>query len=455
MTTPVETSTPEAHASGPATAGRDLAALSAPHLSPILGRYFSRSWDRGEGHELIDTDGRRYLDFASGIATTSLGHHHPAVTAAIHEQVDKLLHICNALGYLEPVGRLAEMIAEAMPDPLDTVFFANSGSEAVEAALKLARRVTGRPGLIAFSGGFHGRTFGSVSVTTSNINYRTGYEPLLPSVYIAPFPNVYRDFGGDERAAVDGAIAGLRRIFAEEIPPSRVAGILIEAVQGEGGYYPAPPAFLQELRALCDQHGILYIADEVQCGFARTGRMWGFEHAGVVPDVVCLAKAIANGLPLSAIVTRRELQDRWGVGAHGSTFGGNPVSCAAGVAVMRTIHEQNLVANAEATGRQLFTGLKAIMAEEPRIGDVRGPGLMIGVEFVKDRATREPDGATAEAVLARSIDDGLILLSAGTQHQVVRWMPPIDVTPAEINRALDIFWRAVQAVPTHTEVGGP
>jgi 4-aminobutyrate aminotransferase len=183
--------------------------------------------------------------------------------------------------------------------------------------------------------------------------------------------------------------------------------------------------------------------------------MWGFEHAGVVPDVVCLAKAIANGLPLSAIVTRRELQDRWGVGAHGSTFGGNPVSCAAGVAVMRTIHEQNLVANAEATGRQLFTGLKAIMAEEPRIGDVRGPGLMIGVEFVKDRATREPDGATAEAVLARSIDDGLILLSAGTQHQVVRWMPPIDVTPAEINRALDIFWRAVQAVPTHTEVGGP
>jgi 4-aminobutyrate aminotransferase len=236
-------------------------------------------------------------------------------------------------------------------------------------------------------------------------------------------------------------------MFAEEIPPSKVAGILIEPIQGEGGYYPAPPAFLRELRALCDQHGILLILDEVQSGYGRTGKMWGFEHAGIIPDVVCLAKAIANGLPLSAIVTKRELQDRWGTGAHGSTFGGNPVSCAAGVAVLETILSQDLVANAAATGAQLLTGLKSIMAEEPRIGDVRGPGLMIGVEFVKDRESREPDGATVDAVLAKSIDDGLILLSAGSQHQVVRWMPPIDVTPAEIDRALEIFWNAVQAVP--------
>jgi 4-aminobutyrate aminotransferase len=431
----------------PLAPAADYAALSKPHLSPILGRYFQRSWDRGEGHELIDTAGRRYLDFANGIATTALGHRHPAVTAAIHEQVDKLLHICNALGYLEPVGRLAEMIAAEMPDPLDTVFFANSGSEAVEASLKLARRVTGRPGLIAFSGGFHGRTFGSVSVTTSNINYRNGYEPLLPSVYIAPFPNVYRDFGGDERAAIDGALAGLHRIFAEEIPASQVGGIVIEAVQGEGGFYPAPPAFLAELRKICDQHGILYIADEVQCGYGRTGKMWGFQHAGVVPDVVCLAKAIGNGLPLSAIVTRRELQDRWGVGAHGSTFGGNPVSCAAGVAVLETIREQELVANAATRGAQLFAGLKAIMADEPRIGDVRGPGLMIGVEFVKDRTTREPDGATVDALLARCIDDGLILLSAGSSHQVVRWIPPLDVSAAEIDHALAIFNGALAAIP--------
>ncbi len=449
------TALPAADGSSPTPSTPDFGALSAPHLSPILGRYFGRSWERGEGHELIDTSGRHYLDFASGIATTSLGHHHPAVTKAIHEQVDKLLHICNALGYLEPVGRLAEMIADVMPEPLDTVFFANSGSEAVEGALKLARRVTGRPGLIAFSGGFHGRTFGSVSVTSSNINYRTGYEPLLPSVYISPFPNVYRDFGGDEHAAVQGALAGLRRLFAEQIPPTQVAGILIEAVQGEGGYYPAPTAFLQELRAICDQYGILYIADEVQCGYARTGMMWGFEHAGIIPDVVCLAKAIANGLPLSAIVTRRELQDRWGVGAHGSTFGGNPVACAAGVAVLQTILDQNLVANAALNGKRLSTGLHAIMAEEPRIGDVRGPGLMIGVEFVKDRKTREPDGATADALLARCLDDGLILLSAGSSHQVVRWIPPIDVTGAEVDRALEIFWGALQSIGSHPEQAGP
>jgi 4-aminobutyrate aminotransferase len=371
-----------------AKAPADYAALAKPHLSPILGRYFNRSWSHGEGHELIDTAGNRYLDFACGIATTSLGHRHPRVTAAIHEQVDKVLHLCNALGYMEPVGRLAELIAEEMPDGLDTVFFANSGAEAIEAALKLARRVTGRPGLISFSNGFHGRTFGAVSVTSSNINYRIGYEPLLPSVYISRFPSAYRDYDNDDEAAVAGAMADLRRLLREVIPPSQVAAVLIEPVQGEGGFIPAPPAFLQHLRTLCDEHGILLIADEVQTGYARTGKMWGFEHAGITPDIVCLAKAIANGLPLSAIVTRRELQERWGTGAHGSTFGGNPVACAAGVAVLETIREERLVENAAARGAELFAGLKSLQAEDDRIGDVRGPGLMIGVEFVKDRTTR-------------------------------------------------------------------
>ena len=433
----------------------DFAALSTPHLSPILGRYFNRSWSHGEGHELIDTAGRRYLDFACGIATTSLGHRHPRVSKAIHEQVDKVLHLCNALGYMEPVGRLAELIADEMPAPLDTVFFANSGAEAIEASLKLARRVTGRPGLIAFTNGFHGRTFGAVSVTTSNINYRTGYEPLLPSVYISRFPNAYRDWDNDDAAATEGAMSELRRLLREVIPPSQVAGILIESVQGEGGYYPAPPAFLQQLRALCDEHGILYIADEVQAGYARTGKMWGFEHAGVVPDVVALAKAIANGMPLSAIVTRRELQERWGTGAHGSTFGGNPVCCAAGVAVIETIREEGLVANAAARGAELLASLKALQAADDRIGDVRGPGLMIGTEFVKDRTTREPDGAIVDTLLARCADDGLILLSAGSHHQVVRWIPPISVTTAEINRAVAIFGNALASIPRGGGVAGP
>ncbi len=299
------------------------------------------------------------------------------------------------------------MLADACPDPLDTVFFGNSGAEAVEAALKLARRVTGRPGIIAFRGAFHGRTFGAASITSSSINYRLGYEPLLPSVYLTPFPNVYRYFGDDEEAATAGAMAALRTLLGHEIPPSSVASIIIEPIQGEGGFNPAPASFLRELRALCDEHGILLICDEIQSGIARTGRMWAFEHAGIVPDVVCVAKALANGMPLGAIVTRRELQERWGVGAHGTTFGGNPVSCAAGVAVMRTIEEQGLVANAASRGTELEAGLRALMAEDDRIGDVRGLGLMIGVELVKDRATRDPDAETCEALIEACADQGL------------------------------------------------
>jgi len=425
----------------------DFAALSKPHLSPILGRYFERSWSHGEGHVLYDTAGRGFLDFACGIATTSLGHHHPAVTAAIKDQADKLLHICNALGYLEPVGQLSAMLADACPDPLDTVFFCNSGAEAIEAALKLARRVTGRPGIIAFRGAFHGRTFGAASVTSSSINYRLGYEPMLPSVYLTPFPNVYRYFGDDEEAATSGAMAALHTLLGHEIPPSAVAAILIEPIQGEGGFNPAPASFLRHLRALCDEHGILLIADEVQTGIARTGRMWAFEDAGIVPDVVCVAKALANGLPLGAIVSRRELQEAWGVGAHGTTFGGNPVSCAAGVAVMRTIAEQGLVANAAARGEELLAGLRAIMAEDPRIGDVRGRGLMVGVELVKDAATRDPDGDTCEALLQRCADLGLLVLNCGTHHNVVRFLPPIDVTSEEIASGLGIFRSALGSLP--------
>jgi 4-aminobutyrate aminotransferase len=425
----------------------DFAALSKPHLSPILGRYFERSWSHGEGHILYDTAGRGFLDFACGIATTSLGHHHPAVTAAIKDQADKLLHICNALGYVEPVGQLSAMLADACPDPLDTVFFCNSGAEAIEAALKLARRVTGRPGIIAFRGAFHGRTFGAASVTSSSINYRQGYEPLLPSVYLTPFPNVYRYFGDDEEAATAGAMGALYTLLGHEIPPSSVAAILIEPIQGEGGFNPAPASFLRQLRALCDEHGILLIADEVQTGIARTGRMWAFEDAGIVPDVVCVAKALANGLPLGAIVSRRELQEAWGVGAHGTTFGGNPVSCAAGVAVMQTIADQGLVANAAARGEELMAGLRAVMAEDPRIGDVRGRGLMVGVELVKDAATRDPDGETCEAVLQACAEMGLLVLNCGTHHNVVRFLPPIDVTSQEIAQGVETFRSALRSLP--------
>jgi len=421
----------------------DLAALAAPHVTPVLGRYMDRSWAYGEGHRLYDTAGRGYLDFANGIAVTALGHAHPRVTAAIHQQVDRLMGPVHAMGFAEPTVRLAAALADTFPHPLDTVFFLNSGSEAIDASLKLARRVTGRPAFIAFRGAFHGRTWGAMSVTTSNINYRTGYEPMVPGVYFAPYPAAF-EHGDDEAAATDAAISAIRQLFATTVAPSQVAAILIEPVQGEGGYYPAPAAFLRQLRDLCTEHGILLIADEVQSGYGRTGKMWAFEHAGIVPDVVAVAKAIANGLPLSAVVTRRELQERWGRGAHGSTYGGNPVACAAGLAVLETIRDGDLVANAAARGRELTAGLRELMAEDPGIGDVRGPGLMIGVEFVTDRASRAPDGARADAVAARAAEEGVLLLTCGLHHQVIRWIPPLDVTVPEIEEALSAFERALK-----------
>jgi 4-aminobutyrate aminotransferase len=424
----------------------DATVTPAPHLTPVLGRYFQREWSHGEGHRLFDTAGTAYLDFANGIAVTALGHAHPRVTAAIHAQVDRLIGPINAIGFTEPISRLADAIAATFPEPLDSVMFMNSGSEAIDAAIKLARRVTGRPGIIAFRGAFHGRTFGAMSVTSSAINYRVGHEPLLPGVHLTTFPAVYRSFGGDEEAAVARAMADLRTVTASEIPPSEVGSILIEAIQGEGGYTPAPAAFLRELRSFCDEHGILLIADEVQCGYGRTGRMWGFEHAGIVPDVVVLAKAIANGLPLSAIVSSRSVQERWGRGAHGSTFGGNPVACAAGLAVLETIESEGLLANAVARGAQLRAGLERIAAEDDRIGDVRGPGLMVGVEFVRDRATREPDGSIADRLIGACADNRLLVLTCGSQHEVIRWIPPLDVTAAEISEGVEIFGETLAAI---------
>lgn len=427
-----------------ASHGLDLAALAGPNMSPVLGRYMDRSWSHGIGHRLYDTAGRGFLDFANGIAVTALGHTHPRVTAAVHAQVDRMIGPVHALGFAESTVTLARMLAETLPAPLDAVLFLNSGSEAIDGAIKLARRVTGRPAILAFRGAFHGRTIGATSVTSSNLNYRRGYEPLLPSIYQLPFPAAYRDFAGDEGAATTACLASLDELLRTTVAPSQVAAILVEPVQGEGGYYPAPVAFLQALRTRCDEHGILLVADEVQSGYGRTGEMWAFQHAGIVPDVVCVAKAIANGLPLSAIITSRDLQERWGRGAHGTTYGGNPVACAAGVAVLETIRDEDLVANARARGAELAGGLRELMADHPAIGDVRGPGLMIGVEFVKDRATREPDGATAEAVAARAIEAGLLLLSCGLHHQVIRWIPPLDVTVAEVEEALRIFEDALR-----------
>src|SRR5665647_2224237 len=318
----------------PAATGLDLAALAAANLTPVLGSYFERSWARGEGHHLYDTDGKAYLDFANGIAVSVLGHRHPAVTAAIHAQVDKMIVPCGAMGYAESTVRHAKLLAEFLPEPLDSIFFMNSGSEAIEGALKLARRVTGRPGIIAFRGAFHGRTIAAASITSSNINYRRGYEPLLPGVYLSLYPSVYRDCGGDEERAVDVSFRHLRDLLHTCLPPESVAAIILEPVQGEGGYIPAPPAFLQILRSVCDEHGILLVADEVQSGFGRTGKMFAVEHTRVEPDIMCLAKALGNGMPIAAMVAGHRVMGAFREGEHGTTYGGNAVACAAVVAVI-------------------------------------------------------------------------------------------------------------------------
>ncbi len=435
-----ENGTPNLGGAGPF----DPIAVGRQFLSPVMSRYFERAWSHGVGHRLFDVDGTAYLDFATGIAVTILGHRHPRVTAAVHEQADRMLHLMGGLGYAEPSSRLAQLLVATLPAPLDSVFFGNSGAEAIDGALKLARRTTGRPSIIAFERAFHGRTYGALSVTTSSPNYQAGHGPFLPGVHIAPYPLAYERFDGDEGAATEASLSALDRLFRDVVAPSEVAGILIEPELGEGGYVPAPVEFLRELRARCAREGILLIADEVQTGYGRTGRMWGFEHAGIVPDIVCVAKGIANGLPLGAIVARRELHERWGAGAHGSTFGGNPVSCAAAIAVLETIADEGLVANAAARGEQLSAGLRRIAEGTPSIGDVRGRGLMLGLELVRDRATREPDGALGSAVIARCADLGLLLLTCGPAHNVVRWLPPLDVTSDEIEEGLDLFARALR-----------
>jgi 4-aminobutyrate aminotransferase len=421
----------------------DVVARGRQYMSPILVRYFEREWVRGDGHWLYDVEGRAFLDFATGIATTILGHRHPAVTRAICEQADRIVHLCNAIGYAEPISGVAADIVETLPEPLDTVFFQNSGSEVIEAAVKLARRSTGRPGLIAFGGGFHGRTMAAVALTTSSLNYRAGYDPMLPGVFVAPFPDPYRQ--GGEAAATRTALAGLHDVFRWQVAPESVAAMVVEPVQGEGGYRPAPHEFLRELRRICDRHGILLVFDEIQTGLARTGRMWGFEHAGVVPDVLCVAKGIANGLPMGVLVSRRELHERWGAGAHGTTFGANPVACAAARAVLRTIREEGLVENAAARGAELRDGLQRLAVDDPGIGDVRGPGLMIGVEFVRDRDTKEPDGDRAGRLLQATAEAGLLVLLCGTEHNVMRWLAPVNVTADEIATALRIFGEVLAA----------
>jgi 4-aminobutyrate aminotransferase len=394
-----------------------------------------------QGLWVTDRRGRRYADFACGTAVTNLGHNHPEVVAAARQQMDMLIHSGCVFLY-EPLVACAERLREITPGGIDKFIFASAGAEAVEAAVKLAKHATGRQGVIAFRGGFHGRTMGSVSYTTSNAKYRRRYHPILPSVFIAPFPHPYRS-GLEEEQATERALDELEQMFRHEIGPEEVACFLIEPVQGEGGYYPAPPAFVQALRESADAHGILLVFDEVQSGFGRTAAWFASDHYQVDPDIIAMGKGIANGFPLSAVGAPSEIMDRWPPGAHGTTFGGNAVSCAAAV---RTIEVMGgLLDQAQELAAQAFERFRKAQINHETIGDVRGLGLMIGVELVEDPATRVPDPEAMRFISAYGLEHELIVIGCGPDGNVIRFIPPLVTTSAELDGAIDTIEEALTA----------
>jgi 4-aminobutyrate aminotransferase len=402
---------------------------------------------RAEGVYLYTEDGREYLDFTSGIGVTNLGHNHPKVLNAAIEQMKKFSHSAVGITLHEPLLRLTEELPKFMPDGMDMFFFGNSGSEAIDGALKLARFVSRRAGIIAFTGSFHGRTYGAVSVTSVKSKYRKHYDPMLPGVYFAEFANPYRCPIGDKpEDATAWAVASINKLFAHSIDPSDVAAILVEPVQGEGGYIFPPAEFLKELRRICDENGIFLIFDEVQSGFGRTGQMFAAQTYGVRPDIMAVAKGIANGFPCSAIASSRDIMSRWLPGAHGTTFGGNPVACAAALAVLEVFKEENVLENCRKMGTLFLDGLKKIQTSYPFIGDVRGKGLMIAIEIVKPDGSKTPDGEKALAILQKALDLGLVGYMAGNLGQVLRFIPPLVVTETQIKKSLEILNEAMAKV---------
>jgi 4-aminobutyrate aminotransferase len=415
---------------------------SLQHLSPIWGRAFSVMADRGEGSYLFDTEGKRYLDFTCGIGVTNTGHAHPRVVKAIQAQAARLIHGQANIVYHKPMQDLVDELLTVVPQPLDSFFFSNSGAEIVEAGVKLAKQTTGRPNVIVFQGSFHGRTHLTMSMTTSKTIYRVGYQPLVPGIFVAPYPYTFY-YGWDEQTTLDFSLGELKKLLKSQTAPEETACIVVEPVLGEGGYVVPPAGFMPELRKLCDEYGILLIADEVQTGFGRTGKFFAVEHTQTVPDILLMAKGIASGLPLSGLAARKELMTRWKIGSHGGTYGGNVVACAAAVATIQAIREEKLLENAVERGAQLLAGLRKLQAEFSQIGDVRGAGLMVGVEFGQPGA---PDAITTKAVDKAAFERGLMLLTCGTFDNVIRWIPPLVVTEEQIDEALSLFAAALDSV---------
>jgi len=424
----------------PGPKAKALIERDARVVSPSYVRDYPFVVSHGKGAELWDVDGNRFVDFMSGIAVCSTGHAHPSVVAAIQKAAERFLHIsCDY--WHEGQVELAELMAKLDPvsGPAMT-FFANSGTEAVEAALKLARHTSRRSRIIGFLGAFHGRTMGSLAVTASKYTQQRGFFPTIPGVVHVPYPNPYRPLfaGADQGQAV---IAYIETLFERNLPPDEVAAILVEPIQGEGGYVVPPDGFLAGLRALCDKHGILLIFDEVQAGIGRTGKMFAWQHSGVRPDIITLAKGIGSGLPIGLCVGAKRVVEKWSPGSHANTFGGNPVCCAAALATLKLV-EDGYMQNAERMGVRIMDRLKGMAQKYSAIGDIRGRGLMIGVEFVKDRATKAPAKEVATKLVNRAYHNGLLLLECGASG--IRIIPPLMIEPGLVDEGMDLLERSLR-----------
>ncbi len=409
-------------------------------ISPAYHRYSDLVVESAEGAHLHTVDGRDVLDFGCGISVTNLGHRHPAVVAAVHAQVDRLWHTSVTAFHPQMIEAAASLVS-ITPPSLDQVFLTNSGAEAVEGAMKLARRATGRSEIIAFVGGFHGRTYGALSLTASKAGYRRGMGPLLPGVHHIRYPYCFRYCSHPKDAVCDLVERELQLLFSTTTAPDTVAAIIVEPVQGEGGYVVPPATFMPMLRKVCDDHGIMLVADEVQSGFGRTGRMFAVQHTGVEPDIMCLAKALGNGMPIAAFVARHRVMSAFHEGEHGTTYGGNAVACAAAVAVIDTMVREKIPERANRLGRPVMERMRALQTEIPALADVRGLGLMIGLEFMRNGA---PAPDLVDRIATNALAHDLLLLSCGVDGNVIRLIPPLTIPETELNAGLDILETAIR-----------
>ncbi len=415
--------------------------LDDKYVNPVLWRVGRIVAERAQGSYVYDMNGDAYLDYTTGIGVNNVGHCHPKVVAAVQKQVAELMHTSVTVHHKRYI-ELCEKLAELTPGSLDSVFLANSGAEVVEGAIKMARYVTGRPAVINFRGSFHGRTLMATALTTSKLYYREKYEPLPTSIFTVPYPYEYQShFRGQPDKVLQETLDHFDMLFSQFVSPEQVASILVEPVLGEGGYVVPPKNFLAELRKIADKHGILLIVDEVQSGFGRTGKMFATDYTGVEPDVILMAKGIAGGMPLAAFATRREISSKWLPGRHGSTFGGNPVSCAAALATIDVLQSEKLPERAYTLGKQIMDRLHAFAKDKAYIGEVRGQGLMIGIEFIDKDG--KPSKEMAEKVAERCFENKLMILTCGNHGQVIRLIPPLNLSDAEVESGMSILEKAM------------